>query len=184
MPDFNIIVNSSEPLGIRYQVPTKTSKVFKLGTGALDSQRLSYLGTPIVSDLELSAYRPLQDPYRFKIDAVIIEVSQTKNIVTTAVTNRSGTIKEYIADGDYDIRIRGAIVDTSGAFPEAEIRKLIQLLQLPQVITPTSDYLRLFDIHQMVVTSFSFSQREGVQNVQYFEISALSDTPEQLIIDA
>jgi len=44
-----------------------------------------------------------------------------------------------------------------------------------------SDYLRIFNIYNMVVVGYSFVQQAGYQNMQMFEIAAVSDDPEELI---
>lgn len=153
-----------------------------LNSGSPDSQRTSYLGTPVISDLTLEVYDNILNPTeRFNIETVIIEVSQTKNIITTPIVGRNGTIKEYVADGDYQITIRGAVVEQYGFYPEKQVRELINILTAPKVIKPISDYLRLFDIHAIVVTGFTFAQREGYKNVQFFEINALSDQDNDIV---
>lgn len=202
MSDFSLNVEKFGLQGvseIKYQASTRqlsvspngfilpvSSPSFKISSGAAKSNRTSYLGTPIVSDLVLEHYvTPYTEPKnRIRFDTVLCEVSQTKNIVTTAVVGRAGTIKEYISDGDFSIKIRGHIVEQSHNYPEQKVRETILLLFIKEHIEVISDYLRMFDISQIVITDYSFSQKEGTENVQFFEISALSDTPENLIIDA
>jgi hypothetical protein len=165
---------------------TKQGTPFKspFNSGGLDSTRTSHLGTPVVSDLKLEVYDSFLSPrLSIGIDTVILEVTQTKNIVTTPVVGRPGTIKEYISDGDYQIKIRGVLVDQTG-FPEAQVKTLVKILKEPKMVKPISDYLRLFDIENLVVMGYSFFQKEGLKNAQFFEIDCLSDLPENLIIDA
>jgi len=40
----------------------------------------------------------------------------------------------------------------------------------------------IFNIQNIVVESFSFPQVEGTQNVQLFEVSAVSDDPIELTV--
>jgi hypothetical protein len=146
--------------------------------GSKDSNLLSWMGTPIFADLRFE--RVNADP--LQLDTVLIDVSQTKNIVTTAVQGRNGTIKEYVSDGDYVINIKGAITTPqSSAYPTGAVRDLLTILKQPAALSIISDYLRIFDIYQIVVTDYRFSQSEGFTNVQFFEINCISDTPDYLI---
>src|SRR6188768_455318 len=96
----------------------------------------SYLGTPVYSNLEfLKVSGTSRDnsldvngqdngaEVMLRVDTVIIEVMQTKNIVITPIQgqvtggqNENGklkifsTVKEYISGGDYMINISGMIV--------------------------------------------------------------------------
>ncbi len=199
MPNFNIVLDAfglGNVRAIRYDgkgtelttgvggyqaAPQKAN--FSLNSGAINNQRTSYLGTPVVSDLVLESFNtPLAAPDTVRFDMVLIEVSQTKNIVTTGVVGRNGTIKEYICDGDYEIKIRGAVV-SQNAYPEEAVRNFIKILLVPKEIKVISDFLRLFNIYNIVITDYTFGQKEGFKNLQFFEITALSDAPENLIKD-
>lgn len=150
----------------------------RLNADGPDADVRSYLGTPVFADLSLR--RDGQAPLR--LETVLIDVSQTKNIVTTSVQGRNGTIKEYIADGDYEITIRGALVNPlTEAYPTDLVRDLHQVLLQSDIVPVVSDYLRIFEIYSIVVTSYRFSQQEGYQNMQLFEIQAISDAPVELI---
>ena len=83
-------------------------------------QRSALLGTPIFDSIELSYKNSnylgsnsnllgssLDLAILFEI--VKFDVSQTRNIVTTAVNGLNGTIKEFIADGDYVITCKATI---------------------------------------------------------------------------
>lgn len=145
----------------------------------LESTRRSWLGTPVFSDVAF-ARGPGQGD--FLIDTVLIDVSQRRNIVTTAVQGRNGTVKEYVSDGDYEVRLRGAIVSqTATLYPAQDVRALQELLTRQVPLDVVSEYLRLFNIYSLVVMSYNFPQVEGFQNMQPFEITLLSDAPEELV---
>lgn len=140
--------------------------------------RFSYLGTPVFSDIVF----PREGKSDFVIDTVLVDVSMRKNIVTTVVQGRPGTVKEYVSDGDYEVRIRGAIVSNgNNNYPYNDVRDLHELLSRSEALPVVSDYLRLYNIYNLVVLSYNLPQREGFQNVQVFEIQCLSDSPEELI---
>jgi hypothetical protein len=146
--------------------------------GNFEDSPHSWLGTPVFSDVQF----PQEGEETIKLETVLIDVSQTKNIVTTAVQGRNGTVKEYISLGDYEVRIRGAIVtERSDAYPYNQTRDFHKLLIQSNLLKVVAEYLRLFDIYSIVVKSFSFPQQEGFQNMQQFEINAISDSPDELI---
>jgi len=146
---------------------------------SVEETRKSYLGTPVFSDLNFPGEEEGDDVV---LETVLIDVSQRKNIVTTPVAGRNGTVKEYISDGDYEVRIRGALVNPgTAAYPYDQVRALGDRLRQPEALDVICDYLRFFDIYKLVVTDFNFPQNEGFQNVQAFEITCISDLPEELI---
>lgn len=111
-----------------------------------------------------------------RIDTVLIELTQIKNVVATAVAGANGTIKEYIGDGDYQIKIRG-FIESGGMnkYPKTDVGILSLYLQAPVPIKIISDYLRTFNIDKIVVLDYNFPQTEGRRNLQFFEINAISD---------
>ncbi len=142
----------------------------------------SMFGTLVFSDLKL------QDPdsdLAIYMDTVLFDVSHPKNIVKTSMQGRAGTVKEYISDGDYSISIKGAIVNSIGtAYPEHDVKTLIELLQLPTALIVTSPYLQLFNIYSLVVDDYTFPQREGFENTQFIQLSCSSDEPIELVLNA
>lgn len=140
----------------------------------------SWLGTPVWSSLTL---RTSDNTASFYFDCVLLIVSQTKNIVTTAVTGRNGTFKEYISDGDYNVTIRAIVAGRGEYYPESDVQDLIDVLKKGESLIAVSDYLRMFGIHNLVVQGYNLPQNEQFMNVQNVEITALSDEPIELIIE-
>lgn len=140
---------------------------------------LSMLGTPVFADLIL---RNKSGVIGLQLLWALLEVNMQKNIVKTAVQGRDGTVKEYVSDGDYQVTIRGGLFSSfSYAYPKDDVLQLMQLLQLKEPLDVISEYLNsLFNITNLVVEDYSFSQKEGVQNVQLFEIKTVSDFPIEL----
>lgn len=153
----------------------------RLNTGADDEERLSYLGTPVFCDLLL---KENDDDDGLLIDTVLFDVQQSRNIVTTAIQGRNGTVKEYISDGDYQVNIRGLLVEqTKGVYPTDQVQEMVRLLRLQQPVQAVSPFLQLFDIYDLVVQDWRMPQLEGFQNMQPFELVCISDTPIELIED-
>jgi len=111
-------------------------------------------------------------------DTVVITVSQTKNIVTTPIQGRNGTVKEYISDGDYEVTISITISDVfNNQYPKAEVESLLSALKANDSISVDSDFLSYLGITDLVVTNYSIPQIEGVVNQQKVIINAISDEP-------
>ena len=166
---------------------------------------ISYLGTPIFDQLtikggnffeidDINKENPIPYPdedgadgFGLVIPSVIIEVTQTKNIITTAIQGRNGTVKEFVSDGDFAITLTGLIIgrnengevkDIGNVFPSDDIKKLITICKVPDVLTLKSTFLNdLFGINEVVVTDYNIPQREASRDMQPFQISMLSDVP-------
>jgi hypothetical protein len=117
------------------------------------------------------------------LDTALINISQSKNIVTTTLQGRDGTVKEYISDGDYNISIKG-VIDSGNMFvyPEALVKRLKDICDVKGNIELLSPFSELLGITEAVITGYSFNQVPAGYNVQPYEITLLSDVP--LIIKA
>jgi hypothetical protein len=108
----------------------------------------------------------------------LLEVNQTKNIVTTSVQGRNGTIKEYISDGDFMINIKGILASNAqDTYPVDLFNALLKYCTAPVSFPASSLYLNRFGITDLVIQDYSFPQVEGMRNIQPFEIKCLSETP-------
>lgn len=167
--------------------------------GIEESKIESYLGTPVFDQVKIAggSYIDAEDPKKpvipyesLTLQTVLLEVIQSKNIVTTAVQGRSGTIKEYVSDGDYSITMTGGVVgemddagkiqDLGNFYPVVDTKLLIEICKVPRALTITSEFLQLFGINEVVITDYTLNQPESVRNIQPFQISMLSDVPIEL----
>lgn len=116
---------------------------------------------------------------RLTIDNAIVSVSQQKQIVTTQVVGRRGTVKEYISDGDYAVNISvgiqpiedGTIKDE---YPIDGVRELRKFLTESESLRVQSTFLDLWEITRIVVKSFNATQATA-SNYQQVQITADSD---------
>jgi len=114
------------------------------------------------------------------LQAVLLSVNQTKNIVKTQIQGRAGTIKEYIGMGDYSLSIRLIICGDNGVYPEQAVQDIVTMCNCNKEITVTSKYLNKFGIQYMVIESYDINQDEGQYSRQAISISASSDKPVNL----
>ena len=147
----------------------------------------SFFGTPVWGNLKFPAgnYETLDGEIiefeGIEIDEVLISVSMQKNVVTTAIMGRNGTVKEYVSDGDYSITIQGALASNENDnYPVAKFASLLEILKAPVSVKVESEFLAQFDIDEIVIVNYDFPQSEGFRDLQYFGISAVSDEPIEL----
>jgi hypothetical protein len=156
--------------------------------GIASAQEVSLLGTPVFNKLIIlpGVYlvrkfgaESIPVPYAgITLDTALMTVSMSKQIISTQVQGRRGTIKEYISNGDFTVNIKGSIVDSSASrYPLERVLLLRSICEAPVSILVASDYLALFSITHLVIQSYSFPQMEGYRNVQMFELNCISDAP-------
>lgn len=113
-----------------------------------------------------------------RIDSCIITIRQRKEIILTKIQGRPGTIKEYIAPGDYEISVEGVIVsEYLGVYPSDDVASLKYWLTRGEIVQMTSEFLNRFDIFDVAVTEFDIPQLAGSRNQQPFRFTCLSDVP-------
>lgn len=185
------------------------AKVFRVDEFEQEQEdSTSYLGTPIFDPFRFlgGSFFELDDtkkenpiPYPDEdgatgfgliIPAAIIEVSQSKNIITTAIQGRPGTVKEFISDGDFAITLTGIIIgrnedgevkDIGNIYPFDDVQKLVTICKVSDPISVVSTFLgAVFGINEVVITDYNIPQREASRDMQPFQISMLSDVPIEL----
>lgn len=140
-----------------------------------DPQATSMLGTPIFMPLEIDGYQLPNEP--------LISVTGSKYVVKTVVQGIKGTVKEEISTGDYNINIKGVIVnEQSDEFPSDEVRQIRALFEKPGALPVKSAFLSLFGIDRIVLLQPTFHGVEGHQSQQSYQIMAISDRPLELIM--
>lgn len=110
---------------------------------------------------------------------VVCAISRAKNIVTTSMIGRDGTVKEYINDGDWQVNILvgvvairdGEIVDE---YPAEGLKVLRSFLDTKEAISVHSSFLDVFDINKLVIKSYSV-QQDTASNYQTVSVQAMSD---------
>jgi len=106
--------------------------------------------------------------------ATLVDISMSKNIVTTPIQGRAGTVKELISNGDYVVRLRGLAVGAE-QYPREGVQRLIELASVPAAFRVENDLFHWLGINDLVVQDFDLSAAEGYENTQAFELRCLSD---------
>lgn len=171
---FSVTSGIIEPPKIPFQKPAQD---FEPDNGK------SYLGTSVFSFLEFpeGSYETLAgETVNFdgiRIHEILLSVTQTKNIITTQIQGRNGTVKEYISDGDYVISVTGKVVNAKNAFPEVALNALKEICKVPDTLSINSPFLQYFGITAGVITDSTFTEIVGTRNVVDFTLGIISDTP-------
>lgn len=165
-----------------------------------ESELHAILGDSIISPFAIQAFEYNQqngsefslqnfEGYRFPA-ATMVSVSMRKNILKTKVQGRAGTVKEMIADGDFQLRIEGVILDTddtsyplkptigkvqSSQYPQQQMEAMAAVLKIPASLPIQNDFLNSLGIYHIVITSYRFAASNEFENAQLFSITALSD---------
>lgn len=113
----------------------------------------------------------------------MVEVDRPRNVKTTVVPDAESTVKELIADGDFQVMIRGILVNMEGeSLPYGQIEQLNNLAGLNDAIDVESQLLNRLGIYRLVIRNLRWQRDQNV-NAQPFTIDALHDTPEELLIE-
>jgi hypothetical protein len=111
------------------------------------------------------------------LNGVIIDATVNKTIVKTDVIDLKGTVKEYIGESDMTITIRGYVASQNpNEYPDDDARLIKSYSSAPVSLKVTNDFLNnILGVTQIVVESCQMSQQQGLRNVQYFQLSCVSD---------
>ncbi|RZK31037.1 MAG: hypothetical protein EOO63_05170 [Hymenobacter sp.] len=150
-----------------------------------DFEGTGLLGLPVFARIDFLAPAGW---VRLSLLDPIVEIARHKNIVSTDIQGRNGTVKEYISDGDYAVTIKGILASdpTKGAvarrYPEQEVKALRDIIDLRESIPVTGRLFKLFGIHNLVIHDHAWPALPGFTNLQAFELRCLSDEPIELIL--
>ena len=199
-PSFIRVASTIGQLIREYKISTHGSNVLQ-PIGNPFAGKIAYKNTPdaplreggisgagIFSDLTLQGgYWSDNDGTQYTFDTinfetVLMAVQQTKEIVKTVITGRAGTVKEYIAEGDFEIQVNGIITSSNGVYPFETVRAFKALLDAPVPIECVSKHLQNLDVHSLVISSYNISQEPGMYSQQPFSFTAISDLPVELQI--
>jgi len=138
-----------------------------------------YVDTPIV----LTDNKTMGDKVGLYVEGVIIEASRSRNIITTNVSGyEKGSIVEYIGNGDWNITIRGFLsTQYPDVAPKQDAMTLLSYCDAPVPLKVVSTYLNdVIGVETIVVLQPRVFQQQGLRNVQYFELSCISNYPYQI----
>lgn len=114
----------------------------------------------------------------------VISISQKKNIVSTSLQGRAGTVKELISISDADIDLTGMLVDEYGNYPEADVTMIKELFEINksiEIICPLTDIILGTGV-EVVIEAISYPSMAGVEDAQIVKMKLLTDKPFELVL--
>lgn len=119
------------------------------------------------------------------INDCLVGISNSKNVVTTPISGRNGTIKEYINRGDYQINISGMIMSNiDNVFPVDRVRKFIRICEKEEAISFSNAFANHYNITSVVVIDYKLAEKQAVRNGVPFSLSLISDDPIEIKVNA
>lgn len=107
----------------------------------------------------------------------LISISQSKNIIKTAIDGNDGTFKELYSNGDYQITIRGVATnpDDPENYPADLVRQLRTIAETRKHVKITNDITTLFNIMHVAIEDVMWPDEVGQIGAQYFVFRCSSD---------
>lgn len=129
-------------------------------------------------DIESNENKPkdkkIKEKPDFIFDVAIIDIVQPKNIITTNILGKKGTVKEYVAWGDFEITINATILGQNGRYPKDKMTSLLEFLNYNAPIKILNTFLNVFyNVNYIVIKDYKLSfDRISQQNIT---INCISD---------
>lgn len=116
-------------------------------------------------------------------------ITGSKRIVETPMTERRGSVHEFVNMEDYKINLKGLLIGHSGAFPEKETEDLKTLWEKKEAVSVKSvltDIFLLSTEHggqdKVIITNLNFAENPGVEHVRGFTFDLVTDQEFELEI--
>lgn len=191
-------------LGNGYHVPTEDSQPAPqldfsgINVKALvQGDELSYLGTPIFQPITFLGGQYQQLGIGAKAGQVVMddyvswrlpetataEFRRAKEVEKSRPNAAFGSTKEMWAFNDWEVTIRGFIIDSQpNFFPQGQLREMLRWEKIADSIEVAGDMLTYTGITRLLIESFSISKMAGMPNVIPFQMACVSDEPLELSI--
>ena len=153
---------------------------------------LSILGTPVYDDITFPAGAYIDNEgetvefQELKLQTVQVTVNEEKNIVSTPVSGRKGTVDEYVNEGDYMISITAKLTELLNVMPYDQMEAWRRIKESPESIKVISKFLNsIFDIYDVLVRIFTINTIPGSINEVNLSIelkSTVNFDPEEFIL--
>lgn len=169
--EYEVALQNATELVIGYQV--------ERGEQRKNYGRGGTLGAPLFQPLNIPGQDGLEDLF---LESAVLNLTRTKNIVTTAIQGRDGTVKEFISNGDWSLSFTGLLVSTGYNYPLELVQLFNQHMELNKTLKLEHEVLNALGIYEGVVMDYSLPTTTYT-NVQSYTIQLLSDQPFELIVN-
>lgn len=179
MADFNLTdlynaafgyVAKPKPTGIKGGAPSaKAQPTDKLEQVVRRGGKEGLYGTWIAMPCKIGDVELPNEP--------LVSVTLAKQIVETAIDGNDGTFKENYSNGDYQVSIRGLILDDEDPdnYPEDLVREVRRVIEERTHVAITCALTTIFNITHIAVKGCEFPAYEGDIGVQPYILNGSSD---------
>jgi len=126
----------------------------------------SPIGTPVYSDLEISAGSYMVNGNRVSYDAITLPdalfvVRKRKRIKATGISAATSDVLEYNGSESAQISCTVRIYGSNINYPASDVKNFYLMLESNQPVKINSWYLNQFGIYYAVITDYEIPQQTG-----------------------
>lgn len=115
------------------------------------------------------------------LESAVMDLSRTKNIVSTVIQGRDTSVDEFINNSDWQINVGGMLCANEPRYPLDEVLEFEKYMDLNRPIKIEHELLNALGVYEIVILSEKLSKNPSV-NLQVYQFSAKSTKPLPLII--
>lgn len=123
----------------------------------------------------------------YLVPFAVMSVNCRKNIVSTAMPERGGSVHELISLDDYVFNIKGILINDSNDFPEQQIIDIHDIFKINANIELRSVLSDIFlngeFDHKVIIRELKWPANAAVEHAKPFEIDCMSDMIFTLEVD-
>lgn len=143
------------------------------------------LGTPWIQQVELL---PVTDPVTQQAwpglilpETTMVILSRKKHLVATRVAGRDGSVIEQVALDDWDISLKGLLINKESLDPPYElVGQLHDAFEVHSSIPVSCDLFAAVGIDQVVLETLRIEDIQGTAHAKAFDIKAMAEVPFEL----
>ncbi|MEJ5361095.1 MAG: DUF6046 domain-containing protein [Spirochaetota bacterium] len=106
----------------------------------------------------------------------LVDISGSKNIISTSIPGRNGNIKECAGFNDYVITIHAVIQSLTFDMVYDELNRIIALWQMEDSLRILCPKTELYGIEQVIFESFSHPETKAMEATEILTLRFLSDS--------
>ena len=113
----------------------------------------------------------------------LISIRGKKNIVSTPMVGRKGSVKELINIEDYDIRIQGVALDTD--WPDDQLAAIKEIYAVNESVQLKCALTDIFmdEEDMVVIKSIDIPEMKGIEHAQTYSLELETDRSFELILE-
>ena len=113
----------------------------------------------------------------------LISIRGKKNIVSTPMVGRKGTVKELISMDDYEISIQGVALDTD--WPDDQLAAIKEIYSVNESVQLKCALTDIFmdEEDMVVIKSIDIPEMRGVEHAQTYSLDLETDRSFELIME-